>query len=200
MCAMRLLFCLGLAGMCALAHVGFAVDEDSAQVVVSDTAPMGDVSDSGIVAAAPTQAQADAAYEAARKSFVAVAAGADAGREGDVVEKVPTDRVRGGKAAGDKVALEDIKLVLDVEDVTLREVVGRIVSQAAKYTGPWTVKWRLKPENMALLEERVNLTAEAPFGQFCALLTERVKNMSGTQLYVTAFKGAREILITDTYY
>lgn len=169
-----------------------------AQDVISDTVPMGDASESGVVAAAPTQAQADAAFAAARKSFMAVAEGTSSEKAGDVEDVVPTDRVSG--KGNDKVALEDIKLVLDVEDVTLREVVTRIVAQAAKYTGPWTVKWRLKPENMDLMDERVNLTVEAPFGEFCKLLTERVKNMTGTQLYVTAFKGAREILVTDTYY
>jgi hypothetical protein len=166
---------------------------------VSDTAPTADISDSGIVAAAPTQEQADAAYAAARRSFMAVAAGKAPGtRPGDVVETVPTDSVPGKGTS--RIPLEEVNLVLDVENVTLREVVTRIVGQAARYTGPWTVKWRLKPENMDLLDERVNLTVEAPFGEFCQLLAERVKNMSGTQLHVTAFKGAREILITDTYY
>jgi hypothetical protein len=84
--------------------------------------------------------------------------------------------------------------------VTLREVMTNIVTQAATYTGPWTVKWRLKPENMDLLDERVNLTAEDNFGEFCNLLVERIKNMTGTQLYVTAFSGTRVLLVTDTYY
>lgn len=195
---MKVLFGVAVAAMCVGALAPAWAEGVSA--VISDSVPVADSSDSGIVAAAPTQAEADAAYAAARKSFMAVAEGAlPENRAGDVVEKVPTDRVAGSTVV-DKVRLEDIKLVMDVENVTLREVVSRIVGQAAMYTGPWTVKWRLKPENMDLLDERVNLTAEAPFGEFCSLLTEKVKNMTGTQLYVTAFKGAREILVTDTYY
>ena len=98
------------------------------------------------------------------------------------------------------VALEDVRLVLDVNEASLRQVMLEIVQQMTAYTGPWTVKWRLKPENMSLLDERVNLTVESNFGEFCNLLTERVKNMTGVQLFVTAFTGARVILITDTYY
>lgn len=154
----------------------------------------------GTVAAAPTSAEAERAYEEARKAFAEVSGTAGPARSGDMDMPVSaTDQVSGA-GTRDNVALENIRLVMDVENVTLRQVVTRIVEQAAKHTGPWTVKWRLKPENTALLDERVNLTAEAPFGEFCSLLTERVKNMTGTQLYITAFHASRIILVTDTYY
>lgn len=155
----------------------------------------------GTVAVAPTQAEAEAAFQAARRGFMAVAAGKEPGRQpGDITQVVSaTDNVAGG-GRPENVALENIRLVLDVENVTLRDVMKAIAGQAAVYTGPWTVKWRLKPENMDLLDERVNLTVEAPFGEFCSLLTERVKNMTGTQLFVTAFESSRILLITDTYY
>lgn len=96
------------------------------------------------------------------------------------------------------VPLEEVRIVIDVEGVTLRDVVAKIVAQAAPYTGPWTVKWRLKPENMPLLDERVNLTAEAKFGDFVNLLSERVRNMTGTSLFVTTFTDARVMIVADT--
>lgn len=154
----------------------------------------------GTVAVAPTSAEAEQAYEDARKAFMEVSGTAGPQRTGDMDMPVSlTDVVKGG-ARPENVKLENIRVVMDVENVTLRDVVTRIVQHAAKFTGPWTVKWRLKPENSALLDERVNLTAEAPFGEFCNLLTERVKNMTGTQLYITAFHASRIILVTDTYY
>ncbi len=159
--------------------------------------------DKGYVAAAPTAEEAEAAFRAAREGFLAVAEGGDdaASPEADPDAAVE-DHVAGGSAqnAAQNVALEDIRVVLDVNNVTLREVMTQIVEQAASYTGPWTVKWRLGRDNMSLLDEKVNLTAEADFGDFCNLLVERVKNMTGAQLYVTAFAATRVLLVTDTYY
>lgn len=169
---------------------------------VSPNQPKDPLAGKGTVAVAPTQAEAEAAFRAARRGFMAVATGsAPAHKDGDINQTVggAEDSVPGG-GKPENIALEDIRLVLDVENVTLRDVMREIAKQAATYTGPWTVKWRLKPENMDLLDERVNLTVEAPFGEFCDLLTERVKNMTGTQLYVTAFESARILLVTDTYY
>lgn len=156
----------------------------------------------GAVSVAPTDAEAAAAYQAARQAYISesiaatsatVAAGATSSTQ------APTDVLAGGKMM-QNIALEDVRLVLDVDNVSLREIMAEVVRQAAAYTGTWTVKWRLKSENMGLLDERVNLTAEAPFGAFCQLLTEKIKNMTGTQLFITAFAGARVIMVTDTYY
>jgi len=152
----------------------------------------------GTVAVAPTEAEAEAAFRAARAGYLAVAQGGPAAPAEASPTVAAEDRVAGGQPAN--VSLEAIRIVLDVENVTLREVMVQIVQQAARYTGPWTVKWRLRPQNADLMEERVNLTAEANFGDFTELLAERVKNMTGVQLYVTAFAAARVLLVTDTYY
>ena len=154
----------------------------------------------GIVSAAPTEAEAEAAFRAAREAYRAVAEGAPLSAASDVEEHVTPTTVFVSGGEPKQVRLEDIKLVLDVENQTLRSVVQNVVAQAAEYTGPWRVKWRLKPENMGLLDEQVNLTAEAPFGEFFALLAERVKNLTGVQLFVTVFSSARVILVTDTFY
>lgn len=156
--------------------------------------------DNGTVVAAPTAAEAEAAFRAAREGLLAVAS-ASADISVSVAQDVSSsveDHVAGGAARN--VGLEQIQVVMDVNNVTLREVMTQIVGQAAQYTGPWTVKWRLSPTNMSVMNERVNLTAEADFGSFCNLLTEKVKNMTGTQLFVTAFAGTRVLLVTDTYY
>ncbi len=158
------------------------------------------VGSSGVVSAAPTAAEAEAAYQAARQTYRAVAEGAP-NQVADELEQVVTPTtsfVPGGRP--ENTPLENIVLVLDVENASLRQVVNEVMQQAAHYSGPWRVKWRLKPENMGLLEEKVNLTAEAPLGEFFGLLTERIKNLTGTQLFVTVFGGARIILVADSYY
>jgi hypothetical protein len=154
----------------------------------------------GIIAAAPTAAEAEAAFRAAREAYRTVAEGTPVPVAGEIEEHITptTVFVPGGEPK--QVQLEDIKLVVDVENATLRQVVQDVVGQAAQHTGPWRVKWRLKPENMTLLDEQVNLTAEAPFGAFFAMLAERVKNLTGTQLFVTVFGSSRVILVTDTFY
>ncbi len=152
------------------------------------------------IVAAPTAAEAEAAFRSAREGLLAVASGSADVSVSAITTSATTveDRVAGGEPRN--VSLEKIQVVLDVTDVTLRDVMTQIVQQAATYTGPWTVKWRLSPENAGVMTERVNLTAEADFGAFCDLLVERVKNMTGTQLFVTAFAGTRVLLVTDTYY
>ncbi|MCP5405046.1 MAG: hypothetical protein H6922_02345 [Pseudomonadaceae bacterium] len=158
----------------------------------------------GEAVVAPSDAEAEAAFKQAQEQFKAMAAGtgvedAPAAEAYEVAVFSDPDKQfhPGGKP--ENVALGHVKLVIDVEDSSLREVVNEIVGQAADYTGPWTVKWRLKPENMAIADERVNLTAEAGFEQFVALLTEKVRNMTGVHLFMTAYEQARVILITDTY-
>lgn len=154
----------------------------------------------GLVSAAPTTAEAEAAFQAAREAYRAVAAGSPSPQPGELEEVVTPTAVVVPGGRPENIPLDEIKLVIDVENATLRQVVTDVVAQAAHYSGPWRVKWRLKPENMGLLDEQVNLTAEAPFGEFFGLLSERVKNLTGTQLFVTVFGGARVILVADTYY
>lgn len=170
--------------------------------LVSGTAPISSDAAAtihGVVAAAPSAAEAEAAFRSARQNYMAVAAGTDAAVLGQpVLDDKTSDPIAGGEPRN--IELQDVRVVMDIEDSSLRDVLAEVVKQVAKHTGSWTVKWRLRPENMDLMDERVNLTAEAPFGEFSSLLTERVKNMSGTQLYITAFEGARVILVTDTYY
>lgn len=157
--------------------------------------------------ASPSLHDAEAAFAKAQEEFKAMAAGS--GQPVPVTETSEGYKVavfsdpdrqfhEGGQP--ENVALEHVKLVIDVEDVTLREVVNQIVGQAAEYTGSWTVKWRLKPENLGIADERVNLTAQAGFEEFVALLTEKVRNLTGVQLFMTAYNEARVILITDSYY
>lgn len=184
----------------------------SATTVSATTVSVTTVSVTGVVSASPvmktlTAADAEAAYQQSREHFKAVAAGAASAkallpnREFEIaVFSDPDKEFHPGTPNPENLSIEDVDLVIDVEDMSLRDVINRVVSQAAERTGMWTVKWRLKPENRNLPDERVNLTAESKFGEFVDLLAERVRNMSGTQLYMTAYNDARVILITDTYY
>ena len=191
---------LGL-GLCPWAGVWAAMSSaaaDGAPNLAGD--PLALPTDRGLVVAAPSAAEAQAAFRAARAAYRAVAEGVPPLDETDLEEAVTPTTVFVPGGAPQAVRLEDVKLVMDVENTSLRQVVQAVVQQAAEHTGPWRVKWRLKPENIGLLDEQVNLTAEATFADFFALLAERVKNLTGTQIYVTAFSAARVILVTDTYY
>lgn len=176
----------------------------TAPVVVLPAATLPDSMASG---AAPSEAEAGAALQHAQegyKNYRSIGTppetdpymvGVTSGPSGSLT---PTRFELKGPPAN--VNIEAVNIVVDVENTTLANIMQAIVEQAAAHTGPWTVKWRLKPENAAIADERVNLTAEAPFGQFVDLLTERVRNMTGTNLFVTSFPQARIIMVSDTYY
>lgn len=98
------------------------------------------------------------------------------------------------------VALKNIRLAVDTDNASLKEIINNIIGQAEVHTGPWNVKWRLKPENQHILNQKVNLIAEGTFSDFAYHLTDRVKNMTGTQLFISSFDTARVIIISDTVY
>lgn len=164
------------------------------------------------VTVAPSDAEADAAYAAAQKAFQATAVNnanavkpkEEPTQRSNVPEVMifsdPAKEMVAGTSNPKNIALQEIRVIIDVENDSLRDIMHKVIAQAARYSGPWQVKWRLKPENAALLDERVNLTAEAKFGDFVNLLTERVKNMSGVQLFITTFNESRIIMVADTYY
>lgn len=99
-----------------------------------------------------------------------------------------------------QVDLSRLRVSVNYEDVTLAEAVRTIVADAEDQVGPWDVKFRLTPDNQHLLAEHVTLTAETTLGQFLNLLTERVNNMTGVQLFVNVFDANRMILISDSFF
>ncbi len=99
----------------------------------------------------------------------------------------------------EQILLEDVVLAIDVDDTSIENVIATVIKKAEGRVGPWTVKWRLKPENNHLKEERVNLVAESSLGRFLNLMTDRVRNMTGVQLFVSVFEASRIIIISDTY-
>jgi hypothetical protein len=101
--------------------------------------------------------------------------------------------------AADYLPLEGIRIAVDVENRSLKEVVNEIVTYAENKSGPWKVKWRLRPENKHILDSRVNLTAETTFEEFMNHLIDRINNMTGVQLGVNVFDMSRIIVISDSY-
>lgn len=95
--------------------------------------------------------------------------------------------------------LEGIRLVLDMQNVTIRQALDHILADAAPQTGPWTVRWQLAEDNRYLLNEPMNITAETTLDEFLAFMTEKVVNMSGVKLNAKVFNMGRVIVISDTY-
>lgn len=95
--------------------------------------------------------------------------------------------------------LENLRVNVNFENAALQDIMRYVTAQASDKVGPWEVEWRLKEENRRLLNERVNLTAEANFNDFMGYLVDRVNNMTGIQLFVRVFKVSRVIVISDTF-
>lgn len=196
-----------LAGVAAPTPGSAAVPPEPKAAVATSVSASADQVPAARPAAGVSDAEADADFAAAQARYKAMAAGTVSdssllprGGQYEVAVFSDPDKQFHPGGMSQNVALDSIKLVVDVENESLRDIVNDVVGQAAEHTGEWTVKWRLKPENTDLPDERVNLTAEAPFGQFVNLLSERVRNLTGVQLYMTAYAESRVILITDTYY
>jgi hypothetical protein len=95
--------------------------------------------------------------------------------------------------------LQDVRVALDMENVTIRQAVDSIIGSAAPKAGPWKVRWQLAEENRYLLDEPMHITAETTVDEFLAFLTEKVVNMSGVKLNTKVFNIGRVIVISDTY-
>ena len=116
------------------------------------------------------------------------------------VELVQNPDMNNDSGALPQVDLARLRVSVNYEDVTLAEAVRMIVDDAEDQVGPWDVKFRLTPDNQHLLGEHMSLTAETTLGQFLNLLTERVNNMTGVQLFVNVFDSNRMILISDSVF
>ncbi len=97
------------------------------------------------------------------------------------------------------VPLEKVRVNINMEQKTVSEVIEAIIKQAEPRTGPWQVRWRLRPENDFLQKEVVNLTAETSLEDFMNYLVENIVNMTGVKLFVKVFEVSRVIVISDTY-
>jgi hypothetical protein len=147
----------------------------------------------------PAQQQPDAPQQQPQQD---AAAEQPARPGGEVRIGVPDRRPAVGKVADvplEPIALHDLRISIDVENIPLEDVMRMIVEQAESSTGRWGVRWRLKDENRSLINERVNLTAETHFGQFVSYMVDHINNLTGTRLFVRVFDDARLIIITDTY-
>lgn len=98
------------------------------------------------------------------------------------------------------VELGEVPLHVHFENKPLKVVMEDVIQAVSTRTGAWDLRWRLSPDNQFIKNERVNLIAEADFETFTSFVADRIKNMTGIQLYVNVFNGSRIIAITDTYY
>lgn len=108
---------------------------------------------------------------------------------------IPKDRMQN---AANFILLEERDVLIDMENVTLKEIVQESLNQVA-HGEKWTIRWRLKDENKYLLKERINLTAEVNFDKFIGSMIETIANMTGIRLTTKVFNKNRIIIITDSF-
>ena len=151
-----------------------------------------------------TEEQMRRAYERAYQNFGAVVRGEVNQQELPEVEQevniLPdqAQRVYDVREYNDYLPLEDLKINISFNNTPIRDVVDQVMEKAAITVGPWDVDWRLRESNRRILDERVKLNAETNFEDFMAYFTERIANMTGVELFVSVFKNARTIVISDS--
>jgi hypothetical protein len=99
--------------------------------------------------------------------------------------------------SGEWIPLKDYKVILHEDNVRLQNLVRNVLDRAAPYTGPWTLKWKLAPENADILNERFSLDAEVPFENFASYLQRYVLQDRGVDLQFKLFDAERILVISD---
>jgi hypothetical protein len=73
----------------------------------------------------------------------------------------------------------------------------KIIARAEPFTGPWEVRWKLKPENQDLMTEKFSLDAETTFAEFVSYLAQYLLNDRGVKLSFALFDRERVVLVSD---
>lgn len=97
----------------------------------------------------------------------------------------------------DWVDLRKYRVVVHEDGKTLQQLVGDVVSRAEPYTGPWEIKWKVRPENKDILSEKFSLDAETTFEEFVNYLANYMVNERGIKLSFSLFDTERVLVISD---
>lgn len=97
----------------------------------------------------------------------------------------------------DLMNLRDYKVVVHEDGQTLPQMLEKIITRAEPFTGPWEVRWKLKPENQDLLTEKFSLDAETTFAEFVSYLAQYLLNDRGVKLSFALFDRERVVLVSD---
>lgn len=105
--------------------------------------------------------------------------------------------VIGGYPHDDWIDLEDYQVVLHENNSELEAILTEMLKRAEPYVGPWDIKWKLKPENMDILNERFSLDVETNFDAFTSYISNYMKSYRGFGLTFNIFRKERILVVTD---
>lgn len=117
--------------------------------------------------------------------------------DGVEISAAPDGGLVGGYNQGDWMDLEDYQVVLHESNTELDDILKTMMKRAEPFVGPWTVKWKLKSENMDVLQERFSLDVETDFNAFVSYLSNYMKSYRGFGLTFNIFRKERILVITD---
>jgi len=105
--------------------------------------------------------------------------------------------VQRARTRTDLMNLRDYKVVVHEDGQTLPQILDKIITRAEPFTGPWQVRWKLKPDNQDLLTEKFSLDVETTFGEFASYLAQYLLNDRGVKLSFALFDRERVVLVSD---
>jgi hypothetical protein len=97
----------------------------------------------------------------------------------------------------DWIDLRKYRVVVHEDAATLESLMSRLMAEAVPYTGPWQIKWKLRPENADLMKETFSLDAETTFEEFVTYLSQYVHNARGVKLGFNLFDAEHILVISD---
>jgi hypothetical protein len=111
--------------------------------------------------------------------------------------KNPYASITKARQRQDWMDLRQYRVAVHTDNLTLPAMLDTILKQAAPYTGPWQVRWKLTNENQDLLKETFSLDAETTFEEFINYLAQYIMNDRGVKLGFALFDRERLIVVSD---
>lgn len=95
------------------------------------------------------------------------------------------------------VDIKDVRVVMHADNRTIEQLMNDVLAQVRPHTGPWQLQWRLKKDNLDILDEPFSLNTETTFGELVNYLSDFMINYRGIRLKFEMFNAERILVITD---
>lgn len=95
------------------------------------------------------------------------------------------------------VDIKDVRVVMHADNRSIDELMNDVLTQVKPYAGPWQLQWRLKKDNLDILDEPFSLNTETTFGELVNYIADFMVNYRGVRLKFEMFNAERILVITD---
>lgn len=95
------------------------------------------------------------------------------------------------------VDIKNVRVIMHADNRNLDQLMTDLLAQVRPYSGPWQLQWRLKKDNLDLLDDPFSLNTETTFGELVNYLSDFMVNYRGIRLKFEMYNAERILVITD---